>query len=94
MGVSVSDKNPYHVTRTTIKKDSLYLLLGRDLEAVEEVPAGSIVGIGGLEEHVLKSATLSSTLACPPFSETVMSGVNQIERKKMDVSKRPFRLLV
>ncbi|KAL1453973.1 hypothetical protein WDU94_010273, partial [Cyamophila willieti] len=26
-------------------------------------------GIGGLEEHVLKSATLSSCLACPSFSE-------------------------
>ncbi len=27
------------------------------------------VGIGGLEDHVIKSATLSTTLACPAFTE-------------------------
>ena len=26
-------------------------------------------GIGGLESHVIKSATLSTTLACPAFTE-------------------------
>jgi translation elongation factor EF-G len=29
----------------------------------------SVTGIGGLEEHVLKSATLASTVACPAFTE-------------------------
>uniref|UniRef100_UPI00358F0EC0 elongation factor-like GTPase 1 n=1 Tax=Myxine glutinosa TaxID=7769 RepID=UPI00358F0EC0 len=47
--------------------DDLFLLMGRELEVLEEVPAGNVLGIGGLEEHVLKSATLSSTAACPPF---------------------------
>lgn len=28
-----------------------------------------IVGIGGLEEYVLKCATLASTVACPAFTE-------------------------
>jgi len=27
------------------------------------------VGIGGLEDYVLKSAALSSTIACPAFTE-------------------------
>jgi len=27
------------------------------------------VGIGGLEDYVLKSAALSSTVACPAFTE-------------------------
>ena len=27
-----------------------------------------IIGIGGLEDHVLKSATISSDIACTPFS--------------------------
>ncbi|XP_060899710.1 elongation factor-like GTPase 1 isoform X1 [Labrus mixtus] len=47
---------------------SLYLLMGRELEELEEVPAGNVLGIGGLEEYILKSATLSSSPACPPFT--------------------------
>ena len=39
---------------------SLYLLMGRELEPLDSVPAGVIFGIGGLENHVQKSATLSS----------------------------------
>ncbi|XP_056878924.1 elongation factor-like GTPase 1 [Takifugu flavidus] len=48
--------------------DKLYLLMGRELEELEEVPAGNILGIGGLDDYVLKSATLSSTPACSPFT--------------------------
>ena len=32
---------------------------------VESVSSGNVLGIGGLQEHVLKCTTLSSTLACP-----------------------------
>ena len=39
---------------------SLYLLMGRELEPLDSVPAGVIFGIGGLENHVQKSATLCS----------------------------------
>ncbi|XP_030832575.1 elongation factor-like GTPase 1 [Strongylocentrotus purpuratus] len=49
--------------------DSLYLLMGRELELLEKVPAGNILGIGGLDEMVLKSATVSSSLACPAFTD-------------------------
>uniref|UniRef100_A0A671UE21 Elongation factor-like 1 n=1 Tax=Sparus aurata TaxID=8175 RepID=A0A671UE21_SPAAU len=48
--------------------ESLYLLMGRELEELEEVPAGNVLGIGGLEEYILKSATLSTSPACPPFT--------------------------
>ncbi|KAM8973977.1 elongation factor-like GTPase 1 isoform 2-T2 [Pelodytes ibericus] len=48
--------------------DNLYLLMGRELEELNEVPAGNVLGIGGLEEFVLKSATLSTSPACPPFT--------------------------
>ncbi|XP_044135505.1 elongation factor-like GTPase 1 [Bufo gargarizans] len=47
--------------------DSLYLLMGRELKDLEEVPAGNVLGISGLEDFVLKSATLSTSPACPPF---------------------------
>ncbi|XP_068693562.1 elongation factor-like GTPase 1 isoform X1 [Montipora foliosa] len=50
----------------------LYLLMGRELENLDSVPAGNVLGIGGLESHVLKSATISSTVACPPFTALPM----------------------
>lgn len=56
-----------HITKTRI--DRLYLLMGRELESLTEVVAGNVFGIGGLEEHVLKSATLSTEIMCPAFSE-------------------------
>ncbi|XP_064123267.1 elongation factor-like GTPase 1 isoform X1 [Loxodonta africana] len=46
---------------------NLYLLMGRDLEDLEEVPPGNVLGIGGLQDFVLKSATLCSLPSCPPF---------------------------
>eukprot|EP00095_Tigriopus_kingsejongensis_P009706 snap_masked-scaffold115_size343722-processed-gene-0.4 protein:Tk09706 transcript:snap_masked-scaffold115_size343722-processed-gene-0.4-mRNA-1 annotation:"elongation factor tu gtp-binding domain-containing protein 1" len=54
---------------------NLYLLLGRDLEPLESAPAGTIVGIGGLDDFVLKSATLASDPACPAFIEVAQSAV-------------------
>ena len=47
----------------------LYLLIGRELEELKEVPAGNVIGIGGLHDFVLKSATLSSDYLCPAFVE-------------------------
>ena len=47
--------------------DDLFILMGREVVPVDEVPAGNVAGIGGVEEFILKSATISSTLACPAF---------------------------
>ncbi|XP_069481105.1 elongation factor-like GTPase 1 [Ambystoma mexicanum] len=47
--------------------ENLYLLMGRELEDLHEVPSGNVLGISGLDEFVLKSATLSTSPACPPF---------------------------
>ena len=41
---------------------ALYLLMGKDLEALDSVPAGVVFGIGGLEGHIFKSGTLCSQL--------------------------------
>ncbi|CAO3587467.1 unnamed protein product [Absidia cylindrospora] len=48
-----------HCTEITVQ--SLYLIMGRDLEALPEVSAGNVFGIGGLEGHLLKNGTLAST---------------------------------
>ncbi|THY96027.1 elongation factor Tu [Aureobasidium pullulans] len=45
---------------------ALYLLMGRSLEALNSVPAGSVVGIAGLEGAILKSGTLCSQLDGAP----------------------------
>ncbi|XP_061719585.1 elongation factor-like GTPase 1 isoform X1 [Cydia pomonella] len=66
-------KSDEHITCADIK--SLYILMGRELEEIDEAVAGNIIGIGGLEEHVLKTATLSTTIACPAFSELQSAAV-------------------
>nr|XP_034986724.1 elongation factor-like GTPase 1 [Zootoca vivipara]XP_034986726.1 elongation factor-like GTPase 1 [Zootoca vivipara] len=68
VGCSAADNLPSvpHLTCCTI--EDLYLLMGRGLEELHEVPSGNVLGIGGLQEFVLKSATLSSSPACPPFN--------------------------
>ncbi|XP_058256934.1 elongation factor-like GTPase 1 isoform X2 [Hemibagrus wyckioides] len=65
---SVPDSMPAisHMACCTLER--LYLLMGRELEELDEVPAGNVLGIGGMEEFILKSATISSSAACPPFT--------------------------
>ena len=52
-----SDPEPQE---TTVK--GLYMLMGRNLEALESVPAGVVFGIAGLEGKILKSGTICSRL--------------------------------
>ncbi|XP_052796536.1 elongation factor-like GTPase 1 [Mya arenaria] len=56
-----------HVTVATVT--DLYMFMGRELEALESVPAGNVLGIAGLEDHILKSGTVSSTVACTAFTD-------------------------
>uniref|UniRef100_A0A4W6CXI4 Elongation factor-like 1 n=1 Tax=Lates calcarifer TaxID=8187 RepID=A0A4W6CXI4_LATCA len=65
---SASDCVPEVPHLSCCSMESIYLLMGRELEELEEVPAGNVLGVGGLEEYVLKSATLSTSPACPPFT--------------------------
>ncbi|XP_056134287.1 elongation factor-like GTPase 1 [Lampris incognitus] len=67
-GCVASDLLPAVPHLSCCSVDSLYLLMGRELEELEEVPSGNVLGIRGLEEYVLKSATLSTSPACPPFT--------------------------
>ena len=62
-----------HVTRATMS--NLSILLGRDLEQMDKVPVGNVLGMAGLSTSVLKSATLSTstTPCCPPFVPLVPS---------------------
>ncbi|KMZ67546.1 Elongation factor Tu family protein [Zostera marina] len=48
--------------------DAIYLMMGQGLKAVPSATAGNVVAIRGLGQYILKSATLSSTRNCWPFS--------------------------
>mmetsp|Transcript_36629 Transcript_36629/g.56833 ORF Transcript_36629/g.56833 Transcript_36629/m.56833 type:complete len:926 (+) Transcript_36629:8-2785(+) len=54
-----------HVSR--LEANELFVLMGRGLEPIEEIPAGNVFGLGGIDEHILKTATISSTLQCFPM---------------------------
>ncbi|EEH51975.1 uncharacterized protein MICPUCDRAFT_29848 [Micromonas pusilla CCMP1545] len=47
--------------------EELYLMMGRGMFKVDEVPAGNILAVGGLDKYVLKSATISSARMCAPM---------------------------
>ena len=57
----------------------LYTLMGRELIPVSEATAGTICGIGGLGESVLKSATLTSVIGCSPFVPLATQGAPVVQ---------------
>ncbi|KAK4690817.1 ribosome assembly protein 1, partial [Lecanoromycetidae sp. Uapishka_2] len=63
----------------------LYLLMGRDLEALSSVPAGVVCGIAGLEGHILKSGTLCSSLE----GSVNLAGVNMGSQPIVRVALEP-----
>ncbi|XP_057695945.1 elongation factor-like GTPase 1 isoform X2 [Corythoichthys intestinalis] len=65
---SASDSLPAVPHLSCCSIENVYLLMGRELEELEEVPSGNVLGLKGLEDFILKSATVSSTPACPPFT--------------------------
>ncbi|RSH81559.1 Cytoplasmic GTPase/eEF2-like protein (ribosomal bioproteinsis) [Saitozyma podzolica] len=62
-------RNTKYVTRVTAR--DLYMMMGRELVAVEEVPAGHVCAIGGLEGKVFRNATLWAPDAAGIKSEEI-----------------------
>ena len=56
-----SESNKEQIAKEVEIKD-LYLIMGRELVPMHTVPAGNIVGVVGLDEAVLKNATLCSEI--------------------------------
>ncbi|KAL1405409.1 Cytoplasmic GTPase/eEF2-like protein (ribosomal biogenesis) [Vanrija albida] len=54
-------RNARHIRRVTVS--DLYMMMGRDLVSVEEVPAGHVCAIGGLDGIVPRNATLCAPSA-------------------------------
>ncbi|KAF5836663.1 hypothetical protein DUNSADRAFT_5622, partial [Dunaliella salina] len=57
--------------RMTAIVNGLYLMMGRALERLQAVPAGSVLAMGGLDAAILKSATLSSTPMARPLAPMI-----------------------
>jgi ribosome assembly protein 1 len=55
-----SPAHPENPPAVKVKVEALYLLMGRSLESLDSVPAGTIFGIEGLETALLKQGTLCS----------------------------------
>ena len=51
-----------------LQVDGLYLMMGRGLDRLHQVPAGNVIAIGGLGTAILKSATITSSPACRPLA--------------------------
>ena len=60
--------NCYSCYHLLLQVDGLYLMMGRGLSRLHEVPAGNVIAIGGLGTAILKSATITSTPACRPLA--------------------------
>ena len=57
-----------HANSLLVQVDGLYLMMGRGLDRLQQVPAGNVIAIGGLGTAILKSATITSTPACRPLA--------------------------
>ena len=54
---------------TEVEIPHLFLLMGQSLDPINVAGPGCIIGIGGLENVLLKTGTISSTIDCPNFSK-------------------------
>ncbi|KAL7627152.1 Cytoplasmic GTPase/eEF2-like protein (ribosomal biogenesis) [Parahypoxylon ruwenzoriense] len=64
---------------------ALYMLMGRNLESLDSVPAGVVFGIGGLDGYILKSGTLCSQLE----GSVNLAGVNMAGNPIVRVALEP-----
>ena len=65
---STAERQSVHAGCAATQVRGLYMMMGRGLEALAEVPAGCVAAIGGLGAAILKSATLASSPACRPLA--------------------------
>lgn len=80
-----SAANPHSPEPEKIIVTALYMLMGRNLEALDSVPAGVVFGIGGLEGRLLKSGTLCSQVE----GAVNLSGINTLGKPIVRVALEP-----
>ena len=70
------------------KFDKLYFFMGQHLEEINEVPLGNIFSIGGLENYVYKTATISSVFDCPSI---IPSNINKNSIIKVSITSEDLK---
>ncbi|PKA48851.1 Elongation factor 2 [Apostasia shenzhenica] len=92
------DGSQKHLQEAVVQR--LYLMMGQNLKSVCSSTAGNIVAIQGLGQYILKSATLSSTRNCWPFSSmmfqvapTLRVAIEPSDPANMGALMRGLRLL-
>ena len=85
-------RNIRHVIKVTV--GDLYVMMGRELVAVEEVPAGHVCAIGGLEGAVPRNATIWAPNALGVEESTkVHEGLINLAGISMQVSHHSSNLV-
>ncbi|XP_044269675.1 elongation factor-like GTPase 1 [Tribolium madens] len=83
-----------------VKIKELYMLFGRELVLVDEITAGNVCGIGGLESAIVRTATLSASLHCVPFIEhpsqppIVRNSIEPVNPKDVPILRQGLRVLM
>lgn len=69
----------------------VYLIMGKNFEPIDEACAGMIVGIWGLQKHIIKTGTLSSSKHCPPFNglDILAPPVLRVAVEPVDIDDMP-----
>jgi ribosome assembly protein 1 len=78
---------------TSTDKIGCYVLLGPSVYPAHNVGAGNIVGIVGLEEYVLKTATLSDSWACFPLKAITFQSKPMLKVAVEPVSHKDLKAL-
>lgn len=87
-----------NVEKITIKE--LYMLSGRELILVDKVPVGNICGIGGLEQLIIRTATLTSNINCLPIVDKlsiepiVRNSIEPINPTDLPILRKGLKLLM
>ena len=87
---NANDPNFYHYY-STMTVERLFILMGKELHNINEVSAGNVFGIMCSNTEILKTATLTSTLACPSLAclSTNSPPILQVAVTPKDPSKLP-----
>lgn len=94
VGQTVQVIGPRHMFQgkqdiTEHKIKNLFLLMGSNLKLIDRAPAGCIVGIGGLDNILVKSGTICSSVHCPNFikQQTISMGLVKVAVQTKEYSE-------
>lgn len=66
--------------------------MGSSIKLVNQVPAGSVVGIGGLDDILIKTGTISTDVNCPNFTKsgTISMGLVKVAIETLNIGEMPL----